>query len=244
MKLAGKTTLITGGSRGIGRAVAEAFAREGARVFVTGHNDQAALDATITQLRSLGTDADGGLYDVSRYERVEAMCDAIAARFGGLDAVVNNAGALTPTPLLDITPERWEATIRTNLTGNFFVLRETARRFLIPQKRGKIVNVSAQSAIRGSIGVADYAAAKGGIIALTRNAAREFKPYNVQVNAVLPVARSRMTDALADLRPADAERLRALAPPDAVAPMFVFLASDDADYVSGQIIGADGGATA
>lgn len=244
MRLAGKTALITGASRGIGLAIAEAFALAGARLFITGGSDGAALDAALARIRGLGAEAEGGIYDVAQFSEVEALCGTIAARFGGLDAVVNNAGIIRPTPLLDISPEQWDAVVRTNLTGTFYVLRETARRFLVPQRRGKIVNVSAQSAIRASIGVADYAAAKGGVIALTRNAARELKPHNICVNVVLPVSRTRMTDALADLRPADAERLHALAAPDNVAPLFVFLASDDADYVSGQIIGADGGATA
>jgi 3-oxoacyl-[acyl-carrier protein] reductase len=120
------------------------------------------------------------------------------------------------------------------------------RRFLKPKRSGKIINVTAPSALRGSYGVADYAAAKAGIIAFTRNAARELMPLNIQVNAVLPVARTRMTDALANYyiglsNPETAARLETLAPPEAVVPAFLFFASAESDYVTGQVLAADGG---
>jgi 3-oxoacyl-[acyl-carrier protein] reductase len=136
--------------------------------------------------------------------------------------------------------------MRTHLYGTFYCTVEMVRRFLKPKLAGKIVNVTAPSALRGGNGVADYASAKGGIIAFTRNAARELLSVNIQVNAVLPVARSRMTNALAEFHARfsgedSAARLRNLAPPDAVVPVFLFLASSDSDYVTGQVIGADGG---
>jgi 3-oxoacyl-[acyl-carrier protein] reductase len=159
---------------------------------------------------------------------------------------VNNAGNIAPTPLLEITPEQWDRTLRTHLYGTFHCTVEMVRRFLKPKRAGKIVNVTAPSALRGSNGVADYASAKGGIIAFTRNAARELLSVNIQVNAVLPVARSRMTDALAEFHARfsgedSAARLRNLAPPEVLLPVFLFLASSDSDYVTGQVIGADGG---
>jgi 3-oxoacyl-[acyl-carrier protein] reductase len=243
-RLAGKVTLVTGGSRGIGAAVAEAFGREGASVFLVGHRDAAALDEAVARVRATGAAATGGLFDVGDPAAVRTLADAIAREFGTLDAVVNNAGVLTMRPILEITPEQWESTIRTHLHGTFYVLREMTERFLKPKGKGKIVNVAAQSAIRASRGLADYAAAKGGILSLTRNAARELAPFNVQVNAVLPIASTRMTEAIALHRPDDAERIRALPGPDRVTATFVFLASDEADFVSGQILGADGGATA
>jgi len=243
-RLAGKTALVTGASRGIGRSVATGFARAGARVFLVGHTDQKALDDVLAELRAAGAEVAGGLFDVGDPVAVRALGTEINLTFGTLDVVVNNAGVITPANFLEITPEQWERTLRVHLNGTFFVMQEMTRRFFVPQGRGKIINVSAQSAIRASTGLADYASAKGGILSLTRNAARELKPLNIQVNAVLPVAGTRMTEALATHRPADAERLRALPPADLVVGTFVFLASDDSDYVSGQIIGADGGATA
>jgi len=245
-RLKDKVALITGGTRGIGKSVAEAFVSEGARVFIAGHLDGSALQQTLTDLKRAGIEAEGGLFDIGSYQEVRRLADAIAGRFGALDIVVNNAGNLTPTPLLDITPEQWERTIWTHLNGTFLCTVEMVRRFLKPKRSGKIVNVTAPSALRGSYGVADYAAAKAGIIAFTRNAARELLPLNIQVNAVLPVARTRMTDALARYytglsNPETAARLENLASAEAVVPVFVFFASAESDYVTGQVLAADGG---
>jgi 3-oxoacyl-[acyl-carrier protein] reductase len=211
---------------------------------VAGNRDREALETTLSDLRATGAEVAGGLYDVGDVAAVRELANEIERAFGALDIVVNNAGVIRPSALLEITPEQWEATLRVHLSGTFYVLQEMTRRFFLPGGGGKIINVSAQSAIRASVGLADYASAKGGILSLTRNAARELKPYNIQVNAVLPVARTRMTDALGVHRPADAERLAQLPSADLVTGTFVFLASADSDYVSGQIIGADGGSTA
>jgi 3-oxoacyl-[acyl-carrier protein] reductase len=245
-KLDGKVALITGASRGIGRSVAAGFAREGAKLYLVGHTDEEALRRTLDEVREAGAEAEGGLFDVASHQDVEKIADAVARRYGTLDILVNNAGIIAPTPLLEITPEQWDSTIRTHLSGTFYCTVETVRRFLKPKRAGKIVNVTAPSAVRGSNGVADYASAKGGIIAFTRNAARELLALNIQVNAVLPVARSRMTDALAEFHgrfsgEETAVRLRNLPGPDVVLPTFLFLASSDSDYVTGQVIGADGG---
>ncbi len=250
-KLRDKVALITGGTRGIGRSVAEAFAREGARLFLAGHVDEAALQQSLSELRQTGTDAEGGLFDVGSDDEVRRLADAIAKHFGTLDIVINNAGNIEPTPLLDLTPQQWERTIKTHLNGTFYCTVEMTRRFLKPKRCGKIINVTAPSAVRGSDGVADYASAKAGIIAFTRNAARELLPFNIQVNAVLPVARTRMTDALAEyharLASASQEtvtRLKRLPSPDSVVPAFLFFASHDSDYVTGQVLTADGGLSA
>jgi 3-oxoacyl-[acyl-carrier protein] reductase len=245
-KLKGKVALITGASRGIGRSVAFGFAREGASLYLVGHTDEGALRETLDELRQAGAEAEGGLFDVGSQPDVIRIADALERRYGTLDVLVNNAGNIAPTPLLEITPEQWDRTVRTHLYGTFYCTVEMVRRFLKPKRAGKIVNVTAPSALRGGNGVADYASAKGGIIALTRNAARELLPLNIQVNAVLPVAHSRMTDALAEFHARfsgedTAARLRNLAPPDVLLPVFLFLASSDSDYVTGQVIGADGG---
>ncbi len=245
-RLQDKVALITGGTRGIGKSVAEAFAREGARLFIAGHLDEPALQQTLGELRQAGTNAEGGLFDVGSHDDVRRLADTIANQFGTLDIVVNNAGNIAPTPLLEITSEQWERTIRTHLNGTFYCTVEMVRRFLKPKRCGKIINVTAPSAVRGSSGVADYASAKAGIIAFTRNAARELLPFNIQVNAVLPVAQSRMTDALAQYHARfgnteNAARLSRLPSPEAVVPAFVFFASSDSDYVTGQVLAADGG---
>jgi 3-oxoacyl-[acyl-carrier protein] reductase len=246
MKLNGKVALITGASRGIGKSVAEAFAQEGARLFLVGHTDGEALGQTLAGIGQSGTEAEGGLFDVGSYADVKRIADAIDRRYGTLDIVINNAGNISPTPLLEITPDQWEKTVRTHLHGTFYCTVEMVRRFLKPKRSGKIVNVTAPSSVRGSYGLADYASAKAGIIAFTRNAARELLPLNIQVNAVLPVARSRMTDALAEYHGSfvgaeSAAMLRNLPSPEVVLPSFLFLASSDSDYVSGQVLAADGG---
>ena len=251
MRLSGTVALVTGASRGIGCAVARGFASEGASVFLVGHRDEEALEHAVQETRQASRAAgtaqvDGGLFDVGRYDEVRRLAEAIERRFARLDIVVNNAGIIRPTPLLEIEPEQWEGTIRTHLYGTFYCTVEMVNRFMKQRRSGKIVNVAAASALRAYVGVADYASAKGGIIALTRNAARELLPLNIQVNAVLPVAHSRMTDALAEFHTRfsgedTATRLRNLAPPDVLLPVFLFLASSDSDYVTGQVIGADGG---
>jgi 3-oxoacyl-[acyl-carrier protein] reductase len=245
-KLQNKVALVTGGTRGIGKSVAAAFAQKGARLFITGHLDEPALKQTLGEFSLMGTEADGGLFDIGDCDQVRRLADRIAERFGTLEIVVNNAGTITPTPLLDITWEQWQRTISIHLSGTFYCTVEMVRRFLKPQGHGKIINVTAPSAVRGSYGVADYASAKAGIIAFTRNAARELLPLNIQVNAVLPVARTRMTEALANYyvrlsNPEVAARLENLAPPQSVVPAFMFFASADSDYVTGQLLAADGG---
>lgn len=247
-RLSGKVALITGASRGIGKSVAEAFAREGAKVFLTGRVDEDALMRTLAEVRRLG-DAEGGLFDVSSHSEVTRLADAIGERYGALDILVNNAGNIAPTPLLRITPEQWERTIATHLSGAFYCTVEMVRRFMQSKRRGKIISVTAPSAVRGGSGVADYASAKGGIIAFTRNAARELLPLNIQVNAVLPVARSRMTDALAEyyvrfVNEETAAMLRRLPDPEKVVPPFLFFAGSESDYITGQVLAADGGLTA
>ena len=248
-KLEGKIVLITGASRGIGRSVAEAFAREGARLFLVGHVDQHALDEASQRAREIGADVQSGLFDVGSYADVCRIADRIATHFGTVDIVVNNAGTIRPTPLLEITPEQWERVLRTHLYGTFYCTVEMARRFLTSKRSGKIINVAAASALRASSGVADYASAKGGIIAFTKNAARELAPFNIQVNAVVPVAQTRMTEALAEYRSRPfgeqtIPRLKTRLSPDVLCATFLFFATDDSDYVTGQVLAADGGASA
>lgn len=248
MKLKGKVALITGGSRGIGRSVAKGFAREGAKVFVVAHRDKKALAQTIRNIKDSGGEAEGGLFDVGNYEEVRRIADEIQSRFGTLDIVVNNAGIIRPAPILEITPEQWEQTIRTHLHGTFHCTVEMVNRFMRERESGKIVNVAAAAALRGYYGVTDYASAKGGIISFTLNAAKELLRYNIQVNVIVPVARSRMIDSLAEyyagkFGASAGGKIKNVAPPEALVPSFLFFASSDSDYVTGQVLTADGGST-
>ncbi len=247
MKLEGKVALITGGSRGIGRAVAEEFAREGATVFVTGQSDQAALDESIQSIRELGGEAAGGLFDVGSYIEVERMAAAADQAFGTVDILVNNAGGIALTPLLEKSPEEFEDTIRTHLLGTFFCTQVIVNRFMKGGNGGKIINITSPAGVRAVPGLSDYGAAKAGILQLTKISAKELLPLNIQVNCILPVAETRMTDALDEFdRQTLGDKARSrkgLRPgPAVLSPSFVFFASADSDYVTGQMLASDGGA--
>jgi len=249
MRLLDKVAVITGGSRGIGRAVALAFAREGARVAVVGAHDTAALAHVADEITALSKDALALTADVAQRAQVERMVQQIVERWGRLDILVNNAGIIHPTRLEEIGDAQWQETLAVHLTGTFQCIQAVLP-IMKTQGGGKIINVAAPSALRGSFGVADYAAAKGGIIALTRNAASELKAYNIQVNCISPVAETRMTEALFAFRrqhlnePVATFGNAKLVEPEAVAPAFVFFACADADYISGQVLAVDGGLTA
>jgi len=173
----------------------------------------------------------------------------LLARWGRLDILVNNAGIIRPSRLEEISATQWQTTLAVHLTGTFYCT-QAAVPAMRAQGGGKVINVAAPSALRGSFGVADYAAAKGGIIAFTRNAASELKPHNIQVNCLSPVAETRMTEALFAFRRQHLGEAVATsgqskrAEPEAVAPAFVFFACADSDYVTGQVLAVDGGLTA
>jgi 3-oxoacyl-[acyl-carrier protein] reductase len=249
MRLLDKIALITGGSRGIGRAVALAFAREGAHVAVVGVSDEQALAQVASEVVALGRDTLALQADVSQRVEVEQIVQQVLARWGKVDILVNNAGIIHPCKLGEISETQWQTTLAVHLTGTFHCTQAVLPT-MKTQGGGKIINVAAPSALRGSFGVADYAAAKGGIIALTRNAASELKPYNIQVNCISPVAETRMTEALFAFRREHLPESVATfgqarrAEPEAVAPAFVFFASADSDYITGQVLAVDGGLTA
>lgn len=237
-KLQGQVAIVTGGSRGIGRAVALALAREGACVAVTAAHDQAALRDVEKEISSAQSQALAVMADVTRRAEIDRLVEKVVERWGRIDVLVNNAGILRPAPLENITEEQWDEVIAVHLKGTFNCTQAVFP-IMKRQRRGKIINVTAPSALRGSFGVADYAAAKGGIIAFTRSAANELKAYNIQVNCISPVADTRMTEALTAFRRQQLgepqAQHRSVAPED-VAPVFVFFASSDSDYVTGQIL--------
>ncbi|GKT07142.1 SDR family NAD(P)-dependent oxidoreductase [Desulforhabdus sp. TSK] len=246
MRLSGKKALVTGASRGIGRSVALGYAREGADLFLTAREDKEGLAKTVEDARAFGVKAAGGLYNAASLEDVSRLMDDVQSKMGGLDVLVNNAGIIRPTPFLEISPEQFEKTVRTHLFGTFYHTQEAVRRFMIPAKSGKIINLSAPAALRGSYGVVDYASAKGGIAAFTRNVAKELAPLNIQVNAVVPVAKTRMTEALAvyyagEFGAEAGKRLEELSDTERLVGIFVYFACADSDYVTGQVVAADGG---
>jgi NAD(P)-dependent dehydrogenase (short-subunit alcohol dehydrogenase family) len=237
-RLDGQVAIVTGGSRGIGRAVALEFAREGARAVITAVEDREALEKTEGEIVALGADGFGMLANVARRGDIDRLVQSVIAKWGRIDILVNNAGILRLAPLENISEERWDETLSVHLKGTFNCTQAVIP-FMKQRRKGKIINLAAPSALRGSFGVADYAAAKGGIIAFTRNAANELKIYNIQVNCISPTADTRMTTALTDFRREQlgiARRDREFVSPEAIAPAFVFFASSDSDYVSGQLL--------
>jgi 3-oxoacyl-[acyl-carrier protein] reductase len=237
-RLDGQVAIITGGSRGIGRAVALTFAREGARVAITAVEDRDALEKTEGEIAALGGEVIATIANVARRSDVDRFVQSVVAKWGRIDILVNNAGILRLAPLEKISEARWDETLAVHLKGTFNCTQAVLP-FMKQQRKGKIINLAAPSALRGSYGVADYAAAKGGIVAFTRNAANELKFYNIQVNCISPTANTRMTETLTDFRREHfgiAQRERAFVAPEAIAPAFVFFASSDSDLVSGQLL--------
>jgi len=237
-RLDGQVTIVTGGSRGIGRAVALAFAHEGARVAVAAAQDRDALRKIEEEIAALGGDSIAMLADVCRRGDIEGVVQAALSKWGRIDVLVNNAGILRLGPLESISEERWDETLAVHLKGTFHCTQAVIP-VMKQQRKGKIINIAAPSALRGSFGVADYAAAKGGIIAFTKNAATELGAYNIQVNCISPVADTRMTEELTRFRREHlgiARRDREFVPPEAIAPAFLFFATADSDLVSGQLI--------
>ncbi|MSQ26720.1 MAG: SDR family oxidoreductase [Dehalococcoidia bacterium] len=246
-KQSSRVVLITGASRGIGLAVAEAFARNGDIVSITGGRDRQALDDAVGRLRSVQPDASGAMVDAKNKAEVDGWLAATVSRWGRIDCAVANAGVINPTPFLDITEEQWDTVVGTHLKGTFLLMQGAGRVMAETKTGGSLITVSAPAALRASNGVADYASAKGGIIALTRNLSKELAPFDIRVNCISPVAETRMTDALQVYRKLDAAAWARLSPggrmpqPHEITEPFLFLCSPGARFITGQVIAVDAG---
>ena len=237
-RLDGRVAIITGASRGIGRAVALAFAREGATLAIVGVRDREALEGVQQELLALGAESISRMVDVGRRPAVDALVQEVGERWGRIDILVNNAGILRMARFEDITEEQWDETMRVHLKGTFNGMQAVLP-IMKRQRSGKIINLTGPAALRPSNGVSDYATAKGGIITLTFNVANEMKPHNIQVNCISPIADTRMTDAIAEFRERESipDPRPGPAPAESVAPAFVFFASSDSDYITGEVLG-------
>jgi citronellol/citronellal dehydrogenase len=243
----GQVVLITGGGSGIGLACARELATLGARLAICGRKPD-KIEAATKLLRDAGTPAEdllGGICDIRDTDQVAAFVGRLIDQFGRIDVLVNNAGGQFPAPSEAISPKGWEAVIRNNLNGTFFMTREVATRAMIPAKRGRIVNVTAMVA-RGFPGMSHTGAARAGVENLTRSLAIEWAAYGIRVNAVAPGnnIRSSGTAQYGEAALEMARRatpLKRLGTPEEVARLILFLASDQNDFITGAVYGIDGG---
>lgn len=242
--LLGKSALVTGASRGIGKAIALALAREGADVLVNFATQQEAAEAVVAEIKELGRNAIAFQADVSQLDQVKAMIAAAKEDLGRIDILVNNAGIVQDNYLTFMSEEQWDQVVDTNLKGAFNCSKLAAKE-MVRQKWGRIINISSDAGLMGDMRRANYCASKAGLIGLTKAAARELAGQRITVNAIAPGMIE--TAWAADLPQPRREQLLASIPlgrfgsPEDVAKVVVFLASDRASYITGQVLTVDGG---
>jgi 3-oxoacyl-[acyl-carrier protein] reductase len=244
MRLSGKVALVTGSARGIGRSIAELFCAEGATVVVNDVGSDAGARETLAVLEAAGGKGSVEMFDVSDAAQVDAGVKNILAVHGRIDVLVNNAGITRDNLLLRMSEEEFDAVIRVNLKGTY-LLTKTVTRHMMKQRSGKVVNISSVVGMMGNAGQSNYAAAKAGIIGFTKATARELASRNITVNAIAPgFIRTAMTAALPEaVQKAFLAQipLGRFAEPREVAELALFLASDASSYVTGQVVGINGG---
>lgn len=255
MRLAGKVAIVTGSGQGIGKAMAMRMAGAGAAVVVNGR-DPGKIQDVVNEIKALGGKAMGRAADVSKRSEVRELVDAARKEFGQVDILVNNAIARRRAPsFLDMTDEDWDVVLATGLKGTFNCIQAVAPQ-MMERRYGKIINISSTSGIGGSAGPGEcninYAAAKAGIIQLTRSFAREFGPYGINVNCISPGS-IQTAESLTKRNPEAATEhtayrakvavLGRMGQPEEIADLTVFLASDESSFITGQTIVADGGRT-
>lgn len=242
-----KVAIVTGGSRGLGRAISSALAAEGAKIAVNYRESAEAADALVAEItRTHGAEALPVKADVAEEADVEAMFRLVETKLGRVDVLVNNAGVWPTAYVKDMTLDAWNHALAVNLTGPMLASRAAVRRWLATGVKGSIVNISSQAAFHGSTtGHAHYAASKAGLIALTISLAREVAPHGIRVNAIAAgmMATDMARDALEENAQAYLDRipLGRIADPSEIARVAVFLASDRASYLTGTTVNVTGG---
>ena len=244
MNFAGKTAVVTGGSRGIGRAICEELARGGANVVLCYAGRAEAAQETVTACEDLGAKALAVQCNVADEAQVKALMDAAVKEFGRIDILVNNAGVTRDGLVMMMKEADFDAVIDTNLKGTFLCMKAVSR-IMMKQRYGRIVNLSSVVGLRGNAGQVNYAASKAGLIGLTKALAKEEGPSGITVNCVAPgvIETDMMAAFTAEDKAALAEEtpVGRLGTPEEVAKLLVFLAGEDAGYITGQVFGVNGG---
>ena len=244
MRLEGKVAIVTGARKGIGESVALALAQEGADLVLVSRSIQADSDL-VRAVEKLGRRVFVKQVDVGDRGQVFTLVEEVMEKFGRVDVLFNNAGITKPGMLWKLSEEQWEDIIRINLTGTFYCLQAVAQP-MIEQRSGSIINVTSSAGLLGTVGQVNYTAAKGGVYALGKSAAKELARYGVRVNTIAPMAETDMTQTIANdprFKEKYLERipLGRFGKPEEIGPAVVFLASEDSSYITGQIICIDGG---
>lgn len=244
MKLQNKIALVTGGSRGIGASIAKELAKEGAKVVFTYQSSPDKAQNVLDEIKANGGEGRIFQADASNFNDAQKTVDFVLKEFGSLHILVNNAGITKDNLILRMSEQDWDEVINTNLKS-VFNYSKAAIKPMMNQRGGKIINISSVVGIMGNVGQANYVAAKAGVIGLTKSLAREFASRNINVNAIAPGYIE--TDMTAKLNETQKQAILNLIPlkrigkPEDIARMVVFLASDDANYITGQVFCVDGG---
>jgi len=242
--LSGKTAVVTGGSRGIGRAIALRLATQGADVCISFKGNTAAAERTVADIEALGRKSFAVQADSADPDSAKGLISAALEQLGHIDILVNNAGITRDDLIMRMKPEDWDDVIGTNLSGTFWAIKATTRP-MMKARSGRIINITSVSGQAGQMGQANYSSAKAGIIGLTKATARELASRGITCNAVAPGF--VMTELTQDLDEKLLDAIKAQTPlgrfasPEEIADAVAFLASDEAAYITGQVLAVDGG---
>jgi 3-oxoacyl-[acyl-carrier protein] reductase len=244
MLLKDKVAIVTGGTKGIGKAITLLLAEEGAEVVANFSKDIDAAENLMKEAQSRGLKVRLFKADVTQFDPVREMIEETFAQYGRIDILVNNVGLVRDNFLMLMSDEDWDSLLKANLTSLFHCCRAVIRK-MIPQRKGKIINISSISGILGTSGQTNYAATKGGVISFTKSLARELGPFNIHVNAVAPgliqsdvVSKMPKEKVEAIIKSSSLGRMGS---PEEVAQAVLFLASEASNYITGQTIAVDGG---
>ena len=240
--LKGKTAIVTGGSRGIGAAICKRFAEQGANIALLYAGNTQKAEETKAALQEMGVKAEAYQCNVADAEQVAAVCKQIIKDFGGADILVNNAGITKDKLVPMMKVPDFDSVVDTNLKGAFYMIKQLYPVFM-KQKSGKIINISSVSGLMGNSGQTNYSASKAGLIGLTKSVAKELASRNVNCNAIAPgFVATDMTENLSENNAlVDHIPMKRFAQPEDIANLALFLASDQSDYITGEVIRIDGG---